>query len=450
MNLSEIENYLGDQLLKVKYKKIKIWLLLRIKVKLALVYTETNKNFEIRTKNRVKLLKNLFYGFTSLFNLSKYSYIFFSNTNKRYLINNKYFDSYFDSIADRLGQRNSLFIEFAEKNHVPRSKIYSTNIISDLPFKVISLLLEKLIRIGSIQNTQIIKKIISENKLNINLNKEIREQISQYLLYRALFKIIKPKTIFVICYYSKLPMVFAAREIGIPVYEVQHGVINENNEYYNTIFKDNEIYFPNHLLAYGEDLIEKTPSNFIFKKDKIIPVGNYYLNYIKEGFTNSYLNSLKEKYQKIVCVTSQGLYYDVLMDYIKNLAIKHERYLFIIRPKYDEPIIHNQLSNIILLEQFDIYQILKYSDINITIYSMVAIEADFMGINNMLLNINNLSKTYLPNDINALIVNPDSYNDYHIPEKLDIIPQHNKYIKTNYGKNIKLFCNNIAQINVKD
>ncbi|GET21575.1 hypothetical protein [Prolixibacter denitrificans] len=444
MTIAEIENTHVDVLTDIKYKHINIWLLLRAKLKFTQLYSETKNNFSIRTKKRKALVKNLFYGFSNLLKIKRFSFIFFSNTNKRYLIENKFYDSYFDSIADNLGQKKSLFIEFADSVHIQKNKVYSTNVISDLPFKIITLLVSKIINPNKIKNLEIIKTILDENKLEINLERELKEQISEYYIYKTLLNILKPKTIFVICYYSKLPLILAAREKKIPVFEVQHGVINKNNEFYCTRFRKLKQYYPSHLISYGDDLLNNPPSDFIYETNKIIPAGNFYLSYIKEHYYNSDLNKLKKKYEKIVCVTSQGVYIDKLMQFVTHLAKSHPKYLFIFRKKYNEDITKYITDNITTLDEYDIYKILKFSDFNITIYSMVALEAHFLNTHNILLNINNLSNTHIPKDISATVVNPDEYLNFKMPVVSEAFSQKSSYFIDNYRKNINELCQKIT------
>ncbi len=444
MDLLSLERKYAGELLSVGYKHIKVWLLIRTKFKIAGILSETGYHFNIRTRDKIVLLKNMFYGILYLFRLKKFSYFFFANTNKRYLIDGKYVDIYFDKIADLLGQDRSLFIEFAEKKHICRKKIYSKHAMSDLPFKMLGSLISKFIGKNQFENLNVLNEIVSRNKIQLNATNDLIHVIGQYYFYTYLFKIYQPKCIFIICYYSKMPLVLAANEKGIPVYEAQHGVINEKNEYYNSCFHNFQNYFPGYLLSYGEELLETYKPEFIFEKNKIIPIGSYYLNYIKDEFSDDYLEKLKTRNEKIVCVTSQGIFFETLMEFIKVLSIKNPGYLFILRLKRDENPENYLSENIVLLNDYDIYKILKYSDFNITVYSMVALEADFLDVHNILFNINGLSKKYYSSDLNYTIIEPDQMNLFEFPSTIKkdnkIIE---KYHKSDYQKNIIEFCMNL-------
>ncbi len=444
MNLVEFENKYNQKLLSVRYKHINLWLLLRIKFKLASVLSETNYNFNIRTSRKLELVKNLVYGIFHIFKLFRFEFLFFSNTEKRIKINDKYFDVFFDKISDILGRERSLYIEFAENKHIPHKQIHSAFSMSDLPFKVFSKIVSFFVNINRGEGVNVLEEISKELNLSICIKRELKLLIGEYYVYKFLFKLHKPKGIFVICYYSKMPLVLAAREVGITVYEAQHGVINENNDYYNSLFSRFEMYFPSHLLSFGEDLVLSTPEYFIFSKKQIFPIGSFYLNYIKMNFTDDYLNRLREEYDKVVCVTSQGIYFDELMSFIEVLSEHYPKFIFVLRLKRDENPIKYLRSNIILLNQYDIYQVLKYSDYNVTIYSMVAIEANFFGVCNVLLNVNGLSQKYLPHDIDGVLVNPIDAGNFKFPiNARSHYNSHNKYQKAEYEKNILMFSNQI-------
>lgn len=444
MDLLSFEKKYAEELLLVGYKHIKVWLLIRTKFKIAGILSETGYHFNIRTRDKILLLKNMFYGILNLFRLKKFTYFFFANTNKRYLIDGKYVDIYFDKIADILGQNHSLFIEFAENKHIPRKEIYSKHAMSDLLFKLLGNIISKFISKHKIKNINSLNEIISKYNLSVNAIGEIKHMVGEYYVYKFILKYFKPKGIFVFCYYSKLPLVLASSERNIPVYEAQHGVINENNEYYNSYFHNLKTFFPNFLLSYGNELIKNYGTEFIFEKEAIIPIGSYYLNYIKDKFSDDYLESLKIKHEKIVCVTSQGIFFENLMEFIEILSKKKPDYLFILRLKRDEKPENYLSENIILLNDYDIYKILKYSDFNITIYSMVALEADFLNVCNIMLNINGLSKKYFSDELNYTVVEPDQMHLFEFPRnterKSNLIFQ---YQKSGYLQNITDFCRNI-------
>lgn len=446
MDLLEIERIYNKELLNVTHNKIRVWFLLRSKFDTSNLYKATGYHSDIRTRSFFVLFKNFFYGFWNLFKLSKFRFYFFSNTNKRFKIDDKYTDVYFEKISDCLGSDKSLFIEFAEAKHLRMKNVQSRRIISDLPFKAFSLIFSLFINTRKTKNIYTIYSIAENNGLKINIKKELKVALGEYYFYKMLLKLFKPKAVFVICYYSKMPLVAAAHDVSIPIYEAQHGVINENNPYYNSIFHKHIDYFPDFLLSYGNDLKELQSSNFIFPKEKIIPVGSYYLNYILNSFEDNYLNSLKKRFDKVVCVTSQGIFFNELMCFVEILSIKYTNYLFILKLKRDENPSKYLRENIVLLNQYDIYKILKYSDYNITIYSMAAIEADFLNAYNVLLNINGLSQKHLPSEINSIIVDPANMDKFKFP----LNPKRNSTIEffqlRNYSKAILEFCNNLEKI----
>ena len=113
------------ELIETKYKVedvvlsngMSAWPLLRQAVYFNIQNKELGYSNKLRTRNKYQLFKNIFYGVKNIFRLKKFDYIFFNNTQKREFLNGKLFDIYADAWADRLGQDNSLFIEWATTHH---------------------------------------------------------------------------------------------------------------------------------------------------------------------------------------------------------------------------------------------------------------------------------------------------------------------------------------------
>lgn len=398
-----MENFLDLESKAIKclsHKEKVYWNYIRTFTYFIKEYSDEYIVMNVRARGVALFFKNVIYGLKCIFSYSSIDYIFFNNANKRYLIDNSHKDVYFDHIADRYGQENCLFIEFAEKKHF-QSECYSKHVQSDLLFKLLGRIIGLFIRL----DRNFIDKIVSEFDIPSAKNKLksiIKYQRGEYYIYNLLFKIIKPKKVFVICYYTKIPIIEAAIANRVPVYEVQHGVITENNVFYTSLCDLGFLIKPHYLLSYGMELQEL--SNFIFKKESIIPVGSYYLDYIYENFNNEYLRELKLRFENIYCVTLGALNVEVVMKFVERLSKEEPTSLFIVRPKRNEDVSSYLNSSIIVLPDFDIYMILKYSNFNITIASMTALESDYYGVFNILLNVNGESRKYISSEIFGVFI----------------------------------------------
>lgn len=429
--LKEIESLYDFS--EVTYRGVSVWMLLRSLIHLKIVERNSDSySMSFRTKSVIKLIKNGKTGISNLFRLKRFDYWFFANTDKRNLINGKYKENYFDDIADKLGQEKSLFVEYTVDAFEDRNLIYSKYVVSDLVFKLLAYFVSKFIILKKDNHLESLKKMIKEENLNLNFDDKLKKYIAEYMLYKKIFKYTKPKAIFVICYYSKIPILIAAHDCKIKVIEYQHGVITKESGEYNSCLKTNKRYFPDLLLSFGENLLMNNYSNFIYLKENILPLGSSYMESIRLNFKDDYLDQLKTKYSKIVCVTSSGIFLSKLMMFVRNLSLKNPDILFVVRKKHRENIDQYLSGNIILLPQYNIYHILKYSDYNITIGSFVAYEADYFGVSNILLNINNISRDNITTEINGIYVEENDLIQFDFPnEKLLFTPSKNYFVRFN-------------------
>lgn len=383
----------------------KLWPLLRQKI----VFDEVRKSLgydnKLRTRKKNQLFVNFFYGIERLFRLKNFEFIFFNNTDKRILQNGKHFDIFFDAWADKVGQEKSLFIEWARNKHIKNSKVYSSNVISDLPFKFLISFVSLFVR-DTLKNENLFDKIIKVNNLSGSIRKEIKPKLAELYVYKQFFKIVKPKAIFVLSSFTKVSVVIAAKELGITVYEAQHGYIGDSHTFYNAEKHFKETY-PDYLLSFGTYEKEKASPKLIFNPEQIIPVGSFQLELIKKQPIPKKLLELQNKYSRLFCVTLQAIKEEELLKWVLQEAKLHADWLFIIRPKNKdfEYTPYTKQINIIEMNDYTIYEVLKIAHYNITIYSTTAIEGLFLGAAPVFFNINNLSKNHFDvTKMNAIVL----------------------------------------------
>ena len=383
----------------------RVWPLLRQKFFFDEVRKSLGYDNKLRTRNKKQLLLNSFSGIKHLFQLKKFDYIFFNNTGKRIPLEGKYFDIFFDAWADKLDQEKCLFIEWAIDKHLSNSETYSSNVISDLPFKFLTTVLSYFTKI-KLQNGAILDEIIKKYDLSASVEKEIKDKLAEIYIFKFVFKIIKPKAIFVLSSFTKVSIVVAAKELGIKVYEAQHGYIGDAHTFYYTEKQFKEAY-PDYLLSFGTYEKQKGNPKLIFNSEQIIPVGSFQLELIKNRKTPKELMTLKSKYKLVFCVALQAIKEEEMLFWILKEAQIHMDWLFIIRAKnkdlqYSK---YTKQENIIELNNYNIYEVLKISNYNITIYSTTAIEGIFLGAKPIFFNVNNLSRNHFNLEkMNAIVV----------------------------------------------
>lgn len=373
-----------------------LWPLLRQSIYIEIFTKKVKSDLVLRTRNKAQLIKNFLYGISYIFKLGNFNYVFFNNADKRTLCkNNKKYDVFFDAWADKLGQDKSLFIEWAINAHYPKTETYSKHVMSDLIFKLISKLFIYKTNVND-GDYQELEKIVLDHELKINLKATAKTKIGSIYFYKWLFNRIKPKAVFLISSFTKEPIVIAAHLCGIKVYEAQHGFIGNNHQFYKSHKSFDKKHYPDFLISFGEYEKNNLPKGFIFKKHQIMPTGSLYLENIKNNYTDEKLKALKNKYNKIFCVTLQTVLDHEFITWVHKQCDFYKESLFVLAPR-NKAIDYSKYlnrSNCVILEDYNIYQILKYSDYNITIYSTTAIEASVFNAFTLFYNLNGLSSKY--------------------------------------------------------
>jgi hypothetical protein len=373
------------------------WPFLRQKFYYEIIKKTHGFNSKLRTMGKLQLLKNAMYGIDKLYSIRKFDYLFFNNADKRTMVvNNAKYDVFFDAWADKLGQNRSLFVEWAIKKHCPKRNTYSENVISDLVFKF-GCILFSYFGWERASDLECLNEMKQKYHLEFNIEKELRTKLGEVRFYRFLFKVINPKAVFLISSFTKVSLVVAAHRENIKVYEAQHGFIGDNHQFYNSYHDFGQLYYPDRLIAFGNKEKTSPGDYFIFKPNQVIPVGSLYLENIKTYYRDNHLCDLTKQYDKVFCVALQTVREKELLDWIRSEAAKNRQWLFILKPRNYEYLDYTKYTNaknIILLPNYNVYEILKYSDYNITIYSTVAVEAAIFGVKTLFLNIEGLSLKY--------------------------------------------------------
>lgn len=414
------------------------WPLLRHTFYFHMLKSKVGFSAKLRTTSKIQVIKNAFYGLSNLFKVSKFDYLFFNNADKRSLIvEHKKYDIFFDCWADRLGQDCSLFIEWAIEKHWNPEEVYSKHVISDLVFKFGCALFGLFVK-NKMSGMNELEKVKEKYGLSINIQKELKSMYGRIRFYRFLFKIIRPKMIFLLSSFTKMDIVVAAHLENIKVYEAQHGYIGSNHQFYLSYIDFGSLYYPDYLLAFGNREKMDPVDYFIFKSNQIIPVGSLFLEYVKLNCSNECLEALKKKYDKVFCVTLQTVEEMKLLGFIREAAVKNDNWLFILKPRNYSYLDYTQfttLENIVLFPDYNIYEILKYSDYNITIYSTTAVEAEVFGAKTLFYNIAGLSEKYFDvNKMSASVLNTaEGLNEQVLEDPKDFEP----YFVRGYDQNVK-------------
>lgn len=349
-------------------------------------------------------LYEIFYGAKNWFR--KYDYVVLGSSNTRRIVNGKHFNIFIDGIMDEVGQDKSLFIEDPAPHHFSRRNTYSKNIVSSFGITLAASICQYIIsRTTHNETNQTLKNINERYGIKAPPTKIFENYKIKHWLYTKIFKRIKPRFIFLTCFYGREAAIKAAHDLNICVIEIQHGVIGKAHPSYNIFTKLDKSYFPDYLLVYGKkELSTFAGSNFI-DQSHVFPIGSYYIDHINNNYkTDEDVFERLKLYEYKAGVTLQLGVENSLIEFITYTAKLDPHICYILIPRRDDDYIKNYTfpENVLYFKQHNFYELMRYVDFHSTIYSSCAIEAPSLGVQNILLNINNYSIKYL-----GMILNDD-------------------------------------------
>ncbi|MBI4647764.1 MAG: hypothetical protein HY738_14540 [Bacteroidia bacterium] len=394
--LKEIEDNFAVE--TIECKGFKVWPVLRVYIGFKLFHHKEQVKLKVTVLK--SFIRSLFYGFHNLFR--KYQYISFSDSMERKNINGMFFDKSMDYLIART--EKTLLFELPLPRHYKRRQVPTQYIISKSFLLFFTYIFSNLIHLGQIKNENIIKLILEKEGIQINYKGLIKRLIAEYTIMKILIRIYKPKAVFIQCPYTNIGIVKALRDKGVNVIEIQHGVISLTHTAYN-IFKyvDNTCY-PSFLLTFGN--IEKKVfyfNNYYIDPNNILPVGNFYIDYISNEYKGDVrFREIARKYKIVVAVTSQVIIEEELIAFLIRAAQMQSDILYLYIPRYIETDYSEYFfpDNIKIFNWLNCYEIIVQSDFHSTVFSTCALEAPSLGVQNIFINLHNLSKKYYMNILN--------------------------------------------------
>lgn len=407
----------------IKVNGIQVWPFLR-SIYFALIENE-NLNIQNKKKRRLfssmKRVKNFFYGLNNLF--KRVDYIAFSDTMELRSKDRLYINKLFNNLYDVLGKDNTIVIENPNyRPHYNINKLYMKNVMS-LDFFNILCRVFSFNLIIKIENERILKDINLNYNMNIGYMRIIKKFFYYHKIFTTTLKIKNPKIIFISDYYN-LPhqaLIYTARKLGIKVVELQHGIINSEHTAYNVFTNLDKLFFPEYLLVFGNHYKQYfDKDNYFIDKKNVLAIGNMYIHYINNNYipsekTIEMFNHFRNKYDKIIAISSQILVEDELIDFLKKSASASEKFLYTFVPRYfdNDYSCYKFPPNIIILSNLDVYKTIKEADFHATVNSSCAVEAPALGAPNILINIKNESKRYY----SKILTNPEVTKFVDTPEE---------------------------------
>jgi len=301
-------NKLDDQLrnLDLSYNNIDVSYIIRNHL-VSIIRKKNNKgNSEILLNKNIlfRFLKSFIATFPAIFRRKKIWV--FSNTERRKKINNIYYDRVASVVSEVY---NSVL--FVENPVLVAHKSSTTDfILSDSIFFLISFLLGKVFykKKNLIIDKQL-DQIIKPYDITPNIKPLIERFIGQYYFMRFYLKYIaKPEKVFSVYPNGYYGYNFAFKELGIPIIELQHGIIYPLHPSYNSTLQDQSKNFkPDYVFTYGTKDKECLDTINYVAKENIFVVGSYGLWKLNNTkiYLSSYLASFsKSGYKKLIIIAT--------------------------------------------------------------------------------------------------------------------------------------------------
>ncbi|UJH69043.1 hypothetical protein [Allomuricauda sp. SCSIO 65647] len=337
----------------------------------------------------IKLLaKNLFSDVLSLRNLGKSKVWVFTNSERRYYVENESFDRIATGLLNYL-DNYVLFENPVPKGKTKKEKLQKGEFYVGMSWVyLIQFVLQKLSKKGTIENfdafASYLKKDLSEIK------KVFNRILAGEKLYDFLMKKYGPKAIFVVCYYSNFEMIRAAKKNKIPVIELQHGLVSTGHRAYYFSKPYGDEHLPDYFLSYGAYSSDVVTSGHVVRPGQTLDYGNSFLELVAGKLSMSKeLESIKSSFKKVICITGQLPATDgPLLKMIDEVHHLFPEICFIFKPRHKNSVqTFEQRAN--FLQRFDIntYELLKYCDYHITVYSTCAMECLALGKPNISIDI---------------------------------------------------------------
>ncbi|MGD6816611.1 hypothetical protein ACQCVE_05955 [Metabacillus sp. 113a] len=323
-------------LFDIKIKGIKVWEIVRFTVFVRIAKElELYGQGEYPEISTVKQIKNAqMFIFNAIkknpFSNSYSGDVMVLDHERKVKVNNEYIDIYTKDLLDNMDPNEFFVVEYPYLNkHYSSTKdpnrsymdyFYIESAIK-FPFNLF---------LFNNQERETIDKLQTLFKTTFDINFDFRRMFYKKIFifklkYNFFTNILikkKPKLLYLVVSYSNMPLIAAAKDYGIEVIEIQHGVITPFHLGYSfPVDKEKVNYFPDKLYVFGDYWRDSV--SYPISKENIISYGFPYMQQRIEAYKGY------SKTKKQVLVISQGTIGDTLSEFTYNSARMLSDYQFI-------------------------------------------------------------------------------------------------------------------------
>ena len=353
---------------------------------------------------KLKRLLNIPYGIKNW--LGKYDYIAISTADARKLISGKYFNRLLDPVIDKLGRDKVLHMEIPAPALYPIESIYTNKVVCYDVLELLAMIAETFtLRRYRIENESILENINKEYDLGVDYLKVIKRFYARRMVFSLLFRTKKPKVVLLSCYYGLLQAAIkAAKDSGAQVIEFQHGSIGREHPEYNVYVELDKSYFPDYLAVFGKKELETFGDSRFIEPQHVYPVGSFYIEYMKTNHVpNKNLVQRLKNYKVSIGITLAITAESRVIDFVCQAAALDRHICHLLIPRYPQEEAYSSFEfpdNVMIVKDENFYGLMMLADFHATVYSTCAIEAPSLGVQNILINIDGLSKRFYGDILN--------------------------------------------------
>jgi hypothetical protein len=430
--------------LKYEIEGWNVWGILRTRIGFNLLGRNVSKKkrvlFYLRLFPQIfGFLKSIFSFYRIPYSKKGYDLLIRTTTDaKRDFVEGKYKDVYFDDILinssfksfviEDLGVMEDLGKKIHFNPVLRKPDFFSEGLRILSKFKRVKLKKEELRGIkkeilSELENLKIKEASYLCSFLEINFERIILDFFKTKEVYKSLFKKVNPKIFFLTAPYGNEAIVAAAKEQGIKVVELQHGMIYNHHLGYiygkHLLDYKDSFPIPDYLLTYGEYWKKLLEKNTFRSKKELISVGN-----TRIYFWNSKINS-EEKVFRNIFIASIGRVPDKMVEIVdKTLDILDKQEIKIkfsvkLHPgedisslkKWKKLKIKHKNLEIIGGYALNFYESLLKSDFHVSVYSSTHYESINLGKPTAVLNVEGWEnvKELINSDVAKLISSPNDF-----------------------------------------
>ena len=367
---------------QIYYDQIDISYIFRNYV-ISLYRTRNNKGNKIISLNRriiYRFIKSSIKTFPCLFRMK--NIWVFSNSERRKKIG----EFYYDRVASIVSENNKDILYVENTVLVNHKKPTKDIILSDAIFYIGSFITSVfLFKKKKLYIEKELLKDLEKYEINPNIETIIKRFIGQYRFMRFFLKYIyKPDLVFSVYPNGYYGYNYAFKEFGIPIVELQHGIIYPLHPSYNsTLKKKDELFKPDYIFTYGiRDKMTIDKLSYVAKQNCYV-VGSYGLWKVKQDKieASKYLRNNISSHLKTLIIVATINDIDELYNFCIRLELLENNLNILLLPRHkNDDLLDTERIKILDVNKTNIFEVYKVADFLLTKSSTSALEALFMHI----------------------------------------------------------------------